>query len=81
MSPDVVLTLLRSTAYRRDVTPEQALLDLIGLLARTHETMDSYDWEVIATAGAAMGRDRGKIRRRRWSEVLTRRLRNANTGE
>jgi hypothetical protein len=54
MSPDVVLTMLRSTAYLRDDTPEQALLDLIGLLARTHETMDSYDWEVIATAGALL---------------------------
>lgn len=54
MSPDVVLTMLRSTAYLRDVTPEQALLDLIGLLARTHETMDGYDWEVIATAGALL---------------------------
>lgn len=54
MSPDVVLTMLRSTAYVRDVTPEQALLDLIGLLARTHEAMDSYDWEVIATAGALL---------------------------
>ena len=54
MSPDVVLTMLRSTAYLRDVKPEQALLDLIELLARTHGTMDSYDWEVIATAGALL---------------------------
>lgn len=54
MGPDIVLTMLRSTAYLQDVTPEQALRDLIALLARTHGTMDSYDWEVIATAGALL---------------------------
>jgi hypothetical protein len=54
MAPGVVLAMLRSTAQLGDVKPEQALLDLVYMLARTYETMDSNDWEVAATVGALL---------------------------
>jgi hypothetical protein len=82
MSPDNVLTMLRSTAHLQDVTPEQALLDLIELLARTYESMDSYDWEVIATVGALLwGEKMENLDAEGGLEDFVRSLRKRNPGK
>lgn len=54
MTRGMVLALMRSMAGDEDLGPAQALLALLEVLARTHETMDNDDWEKIAIVGGLL---------------------------
>lgn len=56
MTREMVLALMRSMAKDDELQPAQALLDLMEVLARTHETMDNDDWEKIAIIGGLLWR-------------------------
>ncbi|WP_028226777.1 hypothetical protein [Paraburkholderia ferrariae] len=76
MTPELTLAVLRSLAKDDSLRPLQALLDLVHMLARTHESMDNYDWEVVATAGALLWRtEMRSIEAQAEFEMLMQRLR------
>jgi hypothetical protein len=75
MTPELAIAVLRSMAQEDELEPADALLDLIRLLARTHETMDNDDWEVIATAGGLLWRaEMGEVESEAQFAALMRRL-------
>jgi len=76
MTRELVLALMRSMAKDDSLEPAQALLDLMELLARTHETMDNDDWEKIAAVGALLWRaEMGDVESQGEFEMLMRRVR------
>jgi hypothetical protein len=76
MNRELVLALMRSMAKDDELEPAQALLDLIELLARTHETMDNDDWEKIAVVGGLLWRaEMGDVEAQGEFEMLMRRVR------
>jgi hypothetical protein len=76
MTREMALALMRSMSRDDDLEPAQALLDLLEVLARTHETMDNDDWEKIAIVGALLWRtEMGDIEAQGEFEMLMRRVR------
>jgi len=67
---------MRAMARDDELEVAQALLDLMELLARTHETMDNDDWERIAAVGALLWRaEMGGVESQGEFEMLMRRMR------
>jgi hypothetical protein len=56
MQPAHVVALMRAIAQEGGLDTGQALLGLIDVLARTHATMDTGDWETIAAVGGILWR-------------------------
>lgn len=76
MTREMVLALMRSMAKDDELQPAQALLDLMEVLARTHETMDNDDWEKIAIIGGLLWRaEMDDVEAQGEFEMLMRRMR------